>query len=180
MTNVVPTQERQRATLRYLHIAPRKVRLVADTLRGLPVREAEAQLIHRLERSARPLLKLLRSAIADASHTKKLEPVNLVVAELRVDEAPRLKRFLPRAQGRATPILKRSSHVTLVLEAKGPQRDRFIIAPPKKKTKKEQKKPKRPAQPAGTKGAVSGERQHEKGHEKGPGFFRRIFRRKSV
>lgn len=162
--------------LRHLHITPRKVRFVADTLRGLPVQEAEAQLMLRPERAARPLLKLLRSAVANAVHTKKLETKSLVVAELRVDEAPRLKRFLPRAQGRATPILKRASHITLVLESREPRAERFTIVPPEKKSKKSKKKPKREKPGAGIAGAAA----QEPRREKEPGFFRRIFRRKSV
>src|SRR3989344_9692027 len=107
---------KQIAKLKYLHIAPRKVRLVANALRGLPANEAEAQLYLRPQRASKPLLKLLRSAIANAKNNQKTDPDKLVVESIQVDSGPVLKRFLPRAMGRATPILKRTSHVTLVLK----------------------------------------------------------------
>ena len=123
-----------KAQLRYLHIAPRKVRLLVDTLRKLPVHEAEAQLMMRNQRAALPLLKLIRSAASGAIQ-KKANRENLVISEFRVDQGPILKRSLPRAQGRATPIHKILSHVTVILtEVDKPQRARFIFA---KKEKKE-------------------------------------------
>ncbi len=163
----------QTATLRYLHIAPRKVRLIADTLRGLSAHEAEAQLMLRVQRSAKPLLKLLQSAIANAKNNQKLDPNKLVISEIRVDQGPVLKRFLPRAQGRATPILKKMSHVTVTLSESTSRKDRFTFAPKVKKsaTKKsaEAKKPKISVE----------ESQTNKGKEKG-GFFKKMFQRKSV
>lgn len=157
------------AKLNYLHITPRKVRLIADTLKGLPVREAEAQLLFRVQRSARPLLKLLRSAIANAKNSQ-IDTAKLFVKSIRVDQGPVLKRSLPRAQGRATPILKRMSQVTVVLEeAPAKLAERFVIAPPvkKEKARKGAKKPK-----------IEVEKKEQVA--KKPGFFRRLFRRKSV
>ena len=101
----------QMATLRYLRIAPRKVRVVADLVRGLSVNDAEAQLIVERRRPAGPLLKLLRSAVAGAGNDRRLEPAKLYVKEIRVDKGPMLKRVLPRARGVATPIQKKMSHV---------------------------------------------------------------------
>ena len=125
----------QLAQLNYLHIAPRKVRLISDTLKGMPVKEAEAQLILRVQRSAKPLLKLLRSAIANARN-QKMDASRLFVSSIRVDQGPMLKRFLPRAQGRATPIHKKMSHVTLILsEAETRPVERFIINLPVKQKK---------------------------------------------
>jgi len=128
---------KQIAKLKYLHMAPRKVRLIADTLKGLPISEAEAQLLTRSQRVAGPLLKLLRSAIANAKNNAKLDSNKLFVESIRVDQGPMLKRILPRAQGRTTPIQKKMSHITVVLEeAAAPTTPRFTIAPPPKKEKK--------------------------------------------
>ena len=161
-----------KAQLRYLHIAPRKVRLLVDTLRKLPVHEAEAQLMMRNQRAALPLLKLIRSAASGAIQ-KKANRENLVISEFRVDQGPILKRSLPRAQGRATPIHKILSHVTVILtEVDKPQRARFILAKKeKKKHKKHQAVPK-----------LTKEQEKEvKGKEtRSPGFFKKVFRRKSV
>ena len=181
--------KQQITKLNNLHIAPRKVRLITDTLKGLPVQEAEAQLLMRPQRSSRPLLKLLRSAAANAQNNQKLERSKLFVSKILVNQGPMLKRFLPRAMGRATPIQKKSSHVILVLEeAKGAFSERFTITPPPKKEKKE-KKPRRPGK-AGVsteasginkreKGKIEKEERIEKKREK-VGFFKRLFRRKSV
>ena len=103
------------AFLRYARIAPRKMRLVAHIIKGMRVNEAEAQLIVHTRRPSDPLLKLLRSAI-DNAKKNGLDIAKTVVSEIRVDNGPMLKRFMPRAQGRATPIHKISSHVTLVLQ----------------------------------------------------------------
>src|SRR3989338_4570164 len=86
---------KQIAKLKYLHMAPRKVRLIADTLKGLPISEAEAQLLTRSQRVAGPLLKLLRSAIANAKNNAKLDSNKLFVESIRVDQGPMLKRILP-------------------------------------------------------------------------------------
>src|SRR3989344_4473546 len=102
------------STLRYLRMAPRKVRLVGHAIKGLSVNDAEAHLALMRQRAARPLLKLLRSAVVGAKE-KSLNPQKLVITSLRVDQGPMLKRYLPRAQGRATPIQKKMSHVVLTL-----------------------------------------------------------------
>lgn len=159
----------QLAQLNYLHIAPRKVRLIANTLKGLPVKEAEAQLILRVQRSSQPLLKLLRSAVANARN-QKMDPGRMIVSSIRVDQGPMLKRSLPRAQGRATPLQKKMSHITLILsETETQQVNRFVIDPPvkQKKIKKEKVRPKVES--------VKSEKTAQR-----PGFFRRLFRRTSV
>jgi len=107
------------AKLRYLRIAPRKVRLVADLIRKKPVNEALAILDFTRKKAARPLKKLLNSAIANAKNNFQLDPSNLYISKITVDEGPKYKRWMPRARGRADLILKRTSHITLVLtEAK--------------------------------------------------------------
>ena len=103
------------STLRYLKIAPRKVRSVSNIIKGLPVDEAEAQLLVQPRRASKPLLKLLRSAIANAKNKESDSGLGWKVGSIRVDQGPMLKRYLPRARGMATPIQKKMSHVTLVL-----------------------------------------------------------------
>ncbi len=160
----------QTAKINYLKITPRKVRLIANTLKGLSTQEAEAQLLLRAQRSAQPLLKLLRSAISNARNNK-MDASRLVISAILVNKGPVLKRSLPRAMGRATPILKRMSHVVLVLkESEKAQTNRFTINPPAKKSKavkKERVKPK------------AEEVQKEKPKEK-TGFFKKMFQRKSI
>lgn len=111
------TQE-VKAHLRYLRIAPRKVRLVAALIRKKPVEEAERILMFTKKRAALPLLKLLRSAVANAIHNFKLKKENLYIDKLLVNEGPRLKRIFPRARGRADIIQKKTSHVSIVLKEK--------------------------------------------------------------
>ncbi|MCX8071379.1 MAG: 50S ribosomal protein L22 [Candidatus Binatia bacterium] len=105
-----------RARVRYLRIAPRKLRLVADLVRGKPVEQALQLLQFTPKRGARLLAKALRSAVANAEQAgDRIDVDALVVASVTVDGGPTLKRFLPRAHGRATPIRKRTSHLTVVL-----------------------------------------------------------------
>lgn len=104
-----------RAKLRYYHRSGRKVRQVADLIRGQSLKRAKEVLSFAPRASARELLKLLASAEANATHNFGLQPDNLFVREIRVDEGPSLKRFMPRAFGRAAPIRKRTSHVLVVL-----------------------------------------------------------------
>ncbi len=161
------------AKLNYLKMAPRKVRLIASTIRGMGVSEAEAQLMFRARRAAGPVLTLLRSCVANAKNLK-MDPARLFVSKITVDQGPVMKRSLPRAQGRATPILKKMSHVVIILEEgvkAFPQR--FVVTKPVR-VKKEVKKPKTKKSVAGA-GAAHVEKPKES-----TGFFKRIFRRKSV
>ncbi|MFC1632888.1 50S ribosomal protein L22 [Patescibacteria group bacterium] len=107
--------QRVSAKLKNLRIAPRKVRLVANLIKGKQVDEALVQLKYRTERSARPMEKLLASAVANAENNAELERDNLKIDSILVDEGMTIKRFQPRAQGRAYRIFKRSSHITLQL-----------------------------------------------------------------
>lgn len=106
------------AKLRHLRISPRKVRLVTDLVKGLSVEEAEKQLKFLNKRAARPVLKLLNSAIANAQHNASLVKEGLYVKDIAVEPGPTLKRWRPRAMGRATPIMKRTSHITIILDQK--------------------------------------------------------------
>jgi large subunit ribosomal protein L22 len=107
-----------KASLRYLRITPRKVRVVADLIRGKNVNAALAQLAYVEKRAAEPLAKLLRSAVANAEQSAKdqsLDVDRLLVKELMVDQGPSLRRYMPRAMGRAFKILKKTSHIQLTL-----------------------------------------------------------------
>ncbi|TAN34075.1 50S ribosomal protein L22 [Patescibacteria group bacterium] len=103
------------AKLKYLRIGPRKVRLVADAIRGRRALQAVEILSLLNKRAAHPVLKLLKSALANAKHNHSLEPENLRIAKLTVDGGAALKRYMPKAHGRATPVRERTSHINLVL-----------------------------------------------------------------
>jgi large subunit ribosomal protein L22 len=104
------------AKLRYLRTAPRKVRLVADLIRGKKVEEAQAILNFTAKKVSLPLLKLLNGAVANAKNNLQLEPSNLFILKITVDEGPKYKRWRPRARGQAYEIQKKTAHITLVLE----------------------------------------------------------------
>jgi large subunit ribosomal protein L22 len=105
-----------RARLRFARIGPRKARLVADLIRGKGSEEAVNILTFTKKGAAKILVKLLRSAIANATQKKTIDIDRLYVKQIMVDHGPMMKRFMPRALGRATMIRKRSSHITLVLD----------------------------------------------------------------
>lgn len=104
------------AKARYVRMAPRKVRLVAGLVRGLDLAKAEAQLRFVNKAAATPVLKLIRSAAANAEHNFKLEPANLYIKTIMVDGGPVMDRWRARAFGRAAPIRKRTSHITVILD----------------------------------------------------------------
>lgn len=107
-----------KALLHYLRMSPQKVRIVANAIRGSKVEAALDYLKFCPKRAAKPLWKLLRSGVANAREAKGIDIDNLYIKELLVGAGPSLKRSLPRARGQATPILKRTSHVKMVLEEK--------------------------------------------------------------
>ena len=108
------------AHLKYLRITPRKVRIVADLIRGKKVGAALSMLAYVEKRAALPLAKLLRSAVANADVKAKgqLDPDALYVKELTVDQGPGMRRFMPRAMGRAFKVTKKTSHITLTVGGK--------------------------------------------------------------
>jgi len=109
-----------RAHSRFVRQSPYKVRRVLDLVRGLPVEEAEHVLRLTNRGAASPIAKTLRSAVANAEHNHALDADELFVAEAYADEGPTLRRFRPRARGRATRIDKRTSHITIVLSEMNP------------------------------------------------------------
>jgi len=108
------------ANLRYLRITPRKVRVVADLIRGKKVDAALNMLAYVEKRAAGPLQKLLRSAVANADQKSKgqLDVDSLYVKELTVDQGPSMRRFMPRAMGRAFKVIKRTSHISITVGEK--------------------------------------------------------------
>jgi len=149
------------------------VRLVADLIKKMPVEEAEAQLKFQSKRAALPILKFLKSAVASATHNFNSAPENLYIFNIFADEGPKLKRFRPRAFGRAGAIHKKTSHITLILEEK--------IVPEKKKTKRKVVKKTAPK----TEFKVSPKPKIEavkeiKPTQKLKSFTKRLFRRKAI
>ena len=104
-----------RAKARYVRVAPRKARLVADQVRGMPVDEARTLLAFSSRGAARDLLRLIDSAAANAEANHDLVADELRIAELRVDEGPTLKRWRASARGRATRIEKKTCHISVTL-----------------------------------------------------------------
>lgn len=104
-----------KAFAREVHISPRKVRLVADLVRSMPVNDALVQLEFITKRATVPIRKLVRSAIANANHNFQIEADRLFIKKLTVDGGRVFFRYKPRAQGRALPVRKRTSHINLIL-----------------------------------------------------------------
>jgi large subunit ribosomal protein L22 len=112
---VKPVPAVVRASSRYVRVAPRKARLIADQVRGLHIEDARALLQFSPRGAARDIHKLIDSAASNAENNHDLIADEMKVVEITVDEGPTLKRYRPRAQGRATPIHKRTSHIAVAL-----------------------------------------------------------------
>ena len=114
-----PKKETERpvvnARARYVRVAPRKARLIADQVRGMPLEDAETLLRFSPRSAAQDIRKLLESAASNAENNHDLVADDLVIADIRVDEGPTLRRYRPRALGRATRINKRTSHIQVAL-----------------------------------------------------------------
>ncbi len=166
------------AKLRYSRISPRKVRLVADLIRGLQVDEAEKILQFTVKKSAEPILKVLKSAVANAEHNFNLKKTNLHILEIKVDGGPIIKRYRPRARGVAFPIQKRTSHITITVGEKGGKE----IEVKKKKTKIEKvyqaEKPKEEVTRQKTTHKDEGQGKEKTKEIRGD--KKQIFRRKSI
>ena len=107
-----------KATANYIRISPRKVQIVLDLIRNQPTDKAMAILKFTSKAACEPLRKLLHSAMANAENNHQIDPTTMVVSMCTVGPGPTLKRIRPRAHGRAYHILKRTSHITLVLKEK--------------------------------------------------------------
>lgn len=110
------------AILRYARVSPQKARLVADQIRGLPVDKAISLLNFSTKKAAEIIKKVLSSAIANAEHNAGADIDELKVSKITVDVGPTLKRIMPRAKGRSSRIIKRTSHITVVVSEKTKER----------------------------------------------------------
>jgi len=156
--------------LKYLRIAPRKVRLVADLIRRKKVKQAQTILDFTVKGAAEPLSKLLKTAIADAHNNFQLDSSNLYISKITVDEGPKYKRWKARSRGIAAPIQKKTSHITLILSE---------ITSSHKKAKKI-KKIKKPVQaPRIEKPKLRPKTELEKPVPKSTKGLKRFFRRKA-
>ncbi len=140
-TKAAPVLPGARAVARYVRVSPMKARRMIDLVRGLPAKEALTVLQFAPHAASEPVYKVLASAIANAENNERLDPDSLLVSEAFVDEGPTLKRFRPRAQGRAYRIRKRTCHITVVVECVPPAQNRrgpakATKAAPAKATKK--------------------------------------------
>ncbi|MGF1518593.1 MAG: 50S ribosomal protein L22 [Nodosilinea sp.] len=111
----VDTSEQVKAVARYVRMSPRKVRRVLDQIRGKSYRDALIILEFMPYKACEPIIKVLRSAVANAEHNNGLDPASLMVSEAFADAGPTLKRFRPRAQGRAYQIRKPTCHITVAV-----------------------------------------------------------------
>lgn len=111
----IDTENEVKAIARYIRMSPSKVRRVLDQIRGRSYREALILLEFMPYKSCDPILKVLRSAVANAEHNEGLDPTTLVVSKAYADGGPTLKRYRPRAQGRAYQIRKRTCHITVAV-----------------------------------------------------------------
>lgn len=179
--------------LNNLRMAPRKTRLIADLIKKMPVLQAETQLQFNKRRASLPILKLLKSGVASAVHNFNMSPENLYIFNIFVDEGPMLKRFRPRAFGRAGAIHKKTSHITLILEEKVPTtkkaKKRVSKASAFTKVSADKSEGKEPIVPKyeapkprrfGKVGAPTGASEEIKPMKKLGGFTRKIFRRKAI
>lgn len=131
-----------RAKTKYLRISPRKLRLPANLIRGRMVREAEDILLALRTKGSRMLYKTLQSAVVNAEHNFKLKKENLFIKILTVDNGPVLKRYVPKAFGRAGGIRKPTSHITMVLSEMGEERKDNSKTVKEEKEQKEEKQKK--------------------------------------
>ena len=112
------TDRRPQAHAKYVRISPRKVKIVIDLIRGKSVQEAQAILTYTPKAASPVVLKLLNSAIANAENNLEMNRNDLYVAEVYANPGPTLKRYVARSRGSASPMLKRTSHISVVLDQK--------------------------------------------------------------
>ena len=176
------------AELNNFRMAPRKVRLVANAIRGKSLPEAERALRFLTRRAAGPMTKLLRSAVANAKNNFQVREIDsLIISELTVGGGPTLKRRRPRAMGRAFPIRKRTSHVRLVLETsaapervKGKKPEIKIVGADESGKGEEMLTPRQLASPPLRRSGLVVSREKPKVETKPKEFVRRMFRRKAI
>lgn len=116
--------ESSTAKLKNYRQAPRKVRLVADLIRGKSIDRARAQLMTLPKRASDPMLKLLNSAVANATQKEGVSAADLYISKIEVNGGIIFTRYMPRARGKASPIQKKTSHITLALSKKAPKKEK--------------------------------------------------------
>ena len=178
------------AKLNNLRISPRKVRLVTDSIKGIDVNDALTDLDNLVKKSSLLIEKLLKSAVANAENNFGLDRNNLYVYDIQVGEGPTLKRWLPRAYGRATGILKKSSKINLVLEERIEGKNRKTkeqMEKEKKKREDDRKKiekemiaERESETKKATAAPTAGKILEEKKNIEGKGWTKKIFQRKSA
>jgi large subunit ribosomal protein L22 len=139
-SGVVETERVARAQARYVRVTPMKARRVIDLVRGMPADQALAVLRFAPQAASEPVYKVVASAVANARYTaerdsQRLDVEDLVVREAYVDEGPTLKRFRPRAQGRAYRVRKRTSHITVVVAPKPEDKPTSTTTSSKRRTR---------------------------------------------
>ena len=130
-----------RAIARFVRVTPQQARRVVDLIRGMEAAEAQTLLKFAPQAASEPIGKVLDSAIANATNNLNLDPTTLVISQVFVDEGPTMKRFRPRAQGRAFRINKRTSHITVVVESREGVHAEIVES--KKKTAPKKRAPRR-------------------------------------
>lgn len=172
------------ASLNNLKMTPRKVRLVAYAIRGLSVEEALIQFDKMLKKASLPMIKLLQSAIANAEHNFSLDRNNLFVEDVWVGEGQKLKRWTPRAQGRATPLWRRMSKIRIILaereEGKTIKKKRTTIKKKVTEVKDASVEEGKAASSAKKVGKTLPQKAVTHGKTRGAGFTKKTFQRKSV
>ena len=178
-----------KASVKNLRISPKKVRLVVDLVKGMDAQAAQNQLSFLNKKSAKDVLKLLNSAIANGENNFGLQKSNLFIKEMRVDSGITIKRWTQRAFGRAAMIRKKASHVSLVLDEKVPTKSKKIKkaeekvvdsaktnVQPEKRTKNEEESTSAPHGIEKDKNLSNKDTKH---HGAGKGFKKKVFQRKS-
>lgn len=135
-----------KATAKYVRMSPRKTRLVVDLVRGMAIEEARHQLMFSPKMAAKPVLKVLNSAIANAQNNNGLDTTDFIITAATVDDGPTFYRYRPRAHGRSAPIRKRMSHIMIEV---GPPSS--APATPEKKQPAKKQETKKPAAKKATK-----------------------------
>jgi len=169
------------AKITQLRISPRKVRSVTGILKGMDAMRAKSQLNYMARRSAKPLSKLLDSAMANAHNNFGLVKENLYIKEIKVDEGTKLKRFRPKGFGSTSPIEKKTSHVKIILDEKVPG---MKAEPKKKAVEPETRREEKPVKTPEKKAAERAKPEVKKEIGKKGGFLgkisKRFFRRKAI
>ena len=166
------------AKLNYLRISPRKVRAVINVVKGMSAKDALAQLKNYPNRAAKPLEDLIKSAIANAEHNFSLLPETLKIKIFKADGGPIFKRFLPGSRGRVSPIKKKTTHITLILEGDRGSHDHKKEKPQDKEVISETKHETHDHSKQEAKKDIFRQKPVQK--KSGSGFVKKMFQRKSI